>query len=172
MIPTIFLLTSWAFSVAWVRHQQNLMPAKQPLQQSLENPNQQKLLFCHCSAYIKSHPNMLESFAICDCFRADIRGEKMAIFGGFNWVESGTLFWIEGKFSLETTKEKTHWAMFHPVFSSRSRAQANAGDTSDIALTEVVSDIRVYTYVIYIRVYIYIYYIYILFLSIPNIFCN
>lgn len=69
MIPTIFLLgTSWAFSVAWVRHQQNLMPAEQPLQQSLENPNQQKLLFCHCSAYIKSHPNMLESFAICDCF--------------------------------------------------------------------------------------------------------
>lgn len=93
---------------------------------------------------------------------AAIRGEKMAIFGGFNWVESGTLFWIEGKFSLETTKEKTHWAMFHPVFSSRSRAQANAGDTSDIALTEVVSDIRVYTCIyIYIRVYIYIYYRYI-----------
>lgn len=59
-------------------------------------------------------------------------------------MESGTLFGIEVKFSLETTKEKTHWAMFHPVFSSRSRAQANAGDTSDIALTEVVSDIRVY----------------------------
>ena len=88
---------------------------------------------------------------------AAIRGEKMAIFGGFNWVESGTLFWIEGMFSLETTKEKTHWAMFHPVFSSRSRAQANAGDTSDIALTEVVSDIRVYTCIyIYKSIHIHI----------------
>ena len=95
MIPTIFLLgTSWAFSVAWVRHQQNLMPAKQPLQQSLENPNQQKLLFCHCSAYIKSHPNMLESFAICDCFEPPFVVKKwLYLVASIGWRVEPFLNW-------------------------------------------------------------------------------